>query len=99
MNNDEKIVIELEPKTAPNTVASIISLIEDGFYDGLIFHRVILSNEILNRVKTIACLNPVFVFNFLVFLLFVQNIGVVDMYKSLLPNGIVYLPSYLELQY
>ncbi|OBW50299.1 peptidylprolyl isomerase [Solibacillus silvestris] len=41
MENDEKIVIELEPKTAPNTVANFISLVEDGFYDGLIFHRVI----------------------------------------------------------
>ncbi|MEG0451116.1 MAG: peptidylprolyl isomerase [Lysinibacillus sp.] len=41
MKNDEKIVIELEPKTAPNTVANFISLIEDGFYDGLIFHRVV----------------------------------------------------------
>ncbi len=41
MNNDEKIVIELEPKVAPNTVANFISLAEDGFYDGLIFHRVI----------------------------------------------------------
>lgn len=41
MENDEKIAIELEPKTAPNTVANFISLVEDGFYDGLIFHRVI----------------------------------------------------------
>lgn len=41
MNNDEKIVIELEPKVAPNTVANFISLIEEGYYDGLIFHRVI----------------------------------------------------------
>lgn len=41
MNNDEKIVLELEPKVAPNTVANFISLVEDGFYDGLIFHRVI----------------------------------------------------------
>ncbi|MGE7984252.1 peptidylprolyl isomerase [Solibacillus sp. NPDC093137] len=41
MENDVKIVIELEPKTAPNTVANFISLVEDGFYDGLIFHRVI----------------------------------------------------------
>lgn len=41
MENDEKIVIELEPKTAPNTVANFISLVEEGFYDGLIFHRVI----------------------------------------------------------
>ncbi|MGE7929873.1 peptidylprolyl isomerase [Lysinibacillus xylanilyticus] len=41
MNNDEKIVIELEPSTAPNTVANFISLVKKGFYDGLIFHRVI----------------------------------------------------------
>ena len=43
MENDEKIVIELEPKVAPNTVANFISLVEEGFYDGLIFHRVIPS--------------------------------------------------------
>lgn len=41
MSNDEKIVIELEPSVAPNTVANFISLVEQGFYDGLIFHRVI----------------------------------------------------------
>lgn len=41
MQTDEQIVIELEPKVAPNTVANFISLVEDGFYDGLIFHRVI----------------------------------------------------------
>ncbi len=41
MSNDEKIVIELEPSTAPNTVANFISLVKKGFYDGLIFHRVI----------------------------------------------------------
>lgn len=41
MNNDEKIVIELEPKVAPNTVANFISLVQEGFYDGLTFHRVI----------------------------------------------------------
>ncbi|MFJ7954403.1 peptidylprolyl isomerase [Lysinibacillus sp. NPDC096418] len=41
MNNDEKIIVELEPSTAPNTVANFISLVEDGYYDGLIFHRVI----------------------------------------------------------
>ena len=41
MANDEKIVIELEPSAAPNTVANFISLVEEGFYDGLTFHRVI----------------------------------------------------------
>jgi peptidyl-prolyl cis-trans isomerase B (cyclophilin B) len=41
MENGEEIVIELDPAAAPNTVANFISLVEDGFYDGLIFHRVI----------------------------------------------------------
>jgi len=41
MENDEQIVIELYPDIAPNTVNNFISLIEDGFYDGLTFHRVI----------------------------------------------------------
>ena len=41
MENDEKMVLELDPAAAPNTVANFISLVEKGFYDGLIFHRVI----------------------------------------------------------
>lgn len=41
MENDEQIVVELEPKVAPNTVANFVSLIEDDFYDGTTFHRVI----------------------------------------------------------
>ncbi|MCM1307528.1 MAG: peptidylprolyl isomerase [Butyrivibrio sp.] len=32
---------ELYPETAPNTVNNFISLVKKGFYDGLIFHRVI----------------------------------------------------------
>ncbi|MCM1533166.1 MAG: peptidylprolyl isomerase [Corallococcus sp.] len=41
MNNGKQIVIELYPKIAPNTVNNFISLANKGFYDGLIFHRVI----------------------------------------------------------
>ena len=33
--------VELYPETAPNTVANFISLVEKGFYNGTIFHRVI----------------------------------------------------------
>ncbi|NAP01543.1 peptidylprolyl isomerase [Halomonas sp. MG34] len=40
MENDDQIIAELYPKVAPNTVANFISLIEDGFYDGLTFHRI-----------------------------------------------------------
>ncbi|MDR1687254.1 MAG: peptidylprolyl isomerase, partial [Clostridiales bacterium] len=32
---------ELYPDIAPNTVSNFVSLINKGFYDGLIFHRVI----------------------------------------------------------
>ncbi len=41
MENEAQFIIELYPEIAPNTVANFISLIESGFYDGLIFHRVI----------------------------------------------------------
>ena len=41
MENGDKIKAELYPDIAPNTVSNFISLIEKGFYDGLIFHRVI----------------------------------------------------------
>ena len=33
------ITIELYPNMAPNTVANFVNLIEEGFYDGLTFHR------------------------------------------------------------
>lgn len=40
--NDSKIIkLELYPDVAPNTVNNFISLVNDGFYDGLTFHRVI----------------------------------------------------------
>ncbi len=41
MENGDLIKAELYPETAPNTVNNFISLVKKGFYDGLIFHRVI----------------------------------------------------------
>ena len=41
MENGAKIKIELDRTAAPNTVNNFISLANKGFYDGLIFHRVI----------------------------------------------------------
>jgi len=35
------ITVELDVQAAPNTVKNFIALVKDGFYDGLIFHRVI----------------------------------------------------------
>jgi cyclophilin family peptidyl-prolyl cis-trans isomerase len=35
------IVMELDPKLAPNTVNHFVVLARDGFYDGLTFHRVV----------------------------------------------------------
>jgi len=36
-----QIVIKLTPEETPNTVANFATLVNDGFYNGLIFHRVI----------------------------------------------------------
>ncbi len=41
MENGAKIKIELDRTTAPNTVNNFLSLANKGFYNGLIFHRVI----------------------------------------------------------
>ena len=41
MENGGKMIAELYPEVAPNTVANFISLIQKGFYNGLTFHRVI----------------------------------------------------------
>lgn len=41
MENGDIIKAELYPHIAPNTVKNFISLINKGYYDGLIFHRVI----------------------------------------------------------
>ena len=41
MENGDVIKAELYPEVAPNTVDNFISLAGKGFYDGLIFHRVI----------------------------------------------------------
>ncbi len=41
MENGDKIKAELYPEIAPNTVNNFLSLIQDGYYNGLIFHRVI----------------------------------------------------------
>ena len=41
MANGKKIKIELYPETAPITVENFEKLVKQGFYNGLIFHRVI----------------------------------------------------------
>ena len=41
MVNGDIMKAELYPEIAPNTVNNFISLVNKGFYDGLIFHRVI----------------------------------------------------------
>ncbi|MBQ7993771.1 MAG: peptidylprolyl isomerase, partial [Solobacterium sp.] len=40
MDNGAIMKIELDPKAAPVTVANFKKLVKEGFYDGLIFHRV-----------------------------------------------------------
>ena len=41
MDNGDVMKAELYPQIAPNTVHNFISLIKKGFYNGVIFHRVI----------------------------------------------------------
>lgn len=41
MENGDTMKAELYPEIAPNTVRNFISLVQKGFYNGLIFHRVI----------------------------------------------------------
>lgn len=41
MESGNKIKLELYPEIAPLTVQNFVSLVKKGFYDGLIFHRVI----------------------------------------------------------
>ncbi|KON88480.1 peptidylprolyl isomerase [Sporosarcina globispora] len=41
MENGEKIELEFYPNEAPNTVANFEKLANEGFYDGVTFHRVI----------------------------------------------------------
>ena len=41
MENGDTMKAELYPEVAPTTVNNFISLVKKGFYDGLIFHRII----------------------------------------------------------
>ncbi len=41
LENGRTMALELYPDIALNTVANFVNLIEDGFYDGLTFHRVV----------------------------------------------------------
>jgi peptidyl-prolyl cis-trans isomerase B (cyclophilin B) len=41
MQDGGKILLELDGKAAPKTVANFVKLVNAGFYDGLTFHRII----------------------------------------------------------
>lgn len=41
MENGGKFIIELYPEYAPETCANFIKLVNEGFYDGLTFHRIV----------------------------------------------------------
>ncbi|WP_459129121.1 peptidylprolyl isomerase [Guggenheimella bovis] len=41
MQNGDMIELELYPELAPKTVENFLKLVDDGFYDGLTFHRII----------------------------------------------------------
>jgi cyclophilin family peptidyl-prolyl cis-trans isomerase len=56
------IVLELDPRRAPNTVANFLAYVGVGFYDGLIFHRVIPDALVQTGLATAAlqARHPVF---------------------------------------
>ena len=39
--NEGTFMIELFPEDAPNTVNNFLKLVESGYYDGIVFHRII----------------------------------------------------------
>jgi peptidyl-prolyl cis-trans isomerase B (cyclophilin B) len=41
MENGGVITLELDPEAAPITVANFLKLVNEGFYDGLTFHRIV----------------------------------------------------------
>ncbi len=41
MEHGGEYIIELYPEYAPETVANFEALVKDGFYDGVVFHRII----------------------------------------------------------
>ena len=53
MENGAVMTGELYPAKAPNTVANFISLANKGFYDGLVFHRVIPGFMILRQIRSL----------------------------------------------
>lgn len=52
MENGDVMKAELYPEIAPNTVNNFISLVQKGYYDGLIFHRVIKGFMIQGGCRT-----------------------------------------------
>ena len=45
MENGGKITLELMPEYAPVTVENFEKLVKQGFYNGLIFHKIIPHND------------------------------------------------------
>jgi len=61
--NDGTIMIELFPEDAPNTVHNFLQLVESGYYDGTVFHRIIpgfmiQSGDPITKAENIDPNNP-----------------------------------------
>ena len=46
MENGDVMKAELYPEIAPTSVNNFVNLVQKGFYDGLIFHRVIVNLQL-----------------------------------------------------
>lgn len=55
MSDGGVMSVELYPEKAPNTVANFVDLVQSGFYNGLLFHRVVEGFVIQSGSKTNTC--------------------------------------------
>jgi peptidyl-prolyl cis-trans isomerase B (cyclophilin B) len=58
MQNGDEMVFELFPQVAPITVSNFVSLVEQRFYDGLTFHRVVRDYVIQGGSADNTCMCP-----------------------------------------
>ena len=59
MENGGIIDIELYEEKAPITVKNFIKLVSEGFYDGLIFHRVMTKRNSFWRLNSVSNIVPI----------------------------------------
>ena len=91
MESGDVMKAELYPEIAPNTVNNFLSLVKKGYYDGLIFHRVIRGFMIATRTHDLFGALLVIGIMMQVGLQVILNIAVVT---DVIPNTGIGLPFF-----